>query len=74
MNRIERIAKFCITSNQTCDFSIFIDESTVQANKNMRLQRYKLLPGRTRLGLKASMLKDFHCPFLQVFLGDDLRF
>ena len=71
-NRVERyiFSKFSVFSDQNYDHAIFIDECTVQANKNMRLQWFKPLPGETRIGLKG---KYAHLFSLHVFAGISRR-
>ena len=52
-NRVERIiySSFCIATNDKFANSIFIDESTIQADTNSNKVWYKPIPGETRHGL-----------------------
>ena len=52
-NRIDRFifAKLSLACIETFDFNIFIDESTVQCDKNANKQWYQDFPGETRIGL-----------------------
>ena len=52
-NRIERFffAKVCLDFQDQFEDSIFIDESTVQMNKNANTIWFKVISGETRLGL-----------------------
>jgi hypothetical protein len=67
-NRIERYiyASLCLSSHETFNESIFIDESTVQLNKNANRIWYKFIYGETRLGLIG---KNKHEPSVHIIGG-----
>ncbi len=67
-NRIERyiFASLCLKSEEKFNESIFIDESTVQINKNARKVWYRFISGETRLGLIG---KNKHEPAVHIIGG-----
>ena len=67
-NRIELYiyATLCLKNEEKFNDSIFIDESTVQINKNARKIWYSFISGETRLGLIG---KNKHEPAVHIIGG-----
>ena len=65
-NRKIFFAKACLDFQDNFDHSIFIDESTVQLNKNASKIWYRVISGETRLGLIG---RNKHAPSLHIIGG-----
>ena len=60
-NRVERIvfAQLCLTNNYSFSECIFIDECTIQANRNAKRVWYKFTANETRLGLVPKYTHEY---------------